>query len=332
MHTRTKTTPLLLGLGCGLVMPLTAQTFITSANWDSTNADLGQYASGQLSGTTQVSQSFQTPNGRNTGSVLAEASPGVLRAKADFALGGLILAEGLSPDPLGGRYRFLGGDARAAFTDTLTVLPTNPALMGTEGRVRFTIDVTGGMGTAHGFHSGAAFAHWFLGGYGAFISDPVRGEQIMPFPDLPFSGSLHYDLVNGQSGVHHFLNSSGHVETTQYSANTDGNFITFDLPVYFGSPFSIGLDLSVAAGMTIEPVAGRDDTYAGSAHAIADFGHTARLGIMAVLDGTDQILGPSAFTMTSESGFNYAAVPEPESVAWVTGSALLLLAWRFRRS
>jgi hypothetical protein len=332
MHTLTKTAPLLLGLGCGLVMPLTAQTFITSANWDSTNADLGQYASGQLSGTTRVSQSFQTPNGRNTGSVLAEASPGVLRAKADFSLGGLFPTEFLTTDPMGGPFRILGGQAQAAFTDTLTILPTNPTLMGSEGRVRFSIDVTGRMGTGHSFHSGTAVADWFIGGSGAFVSDPVRGEQIMPFFDLPSSGTLDYELVNGQSGAGNNLNRFGRVESYDYGANTDGSFITFDLPVYFGSPFDIGLELSVLADVKLDPFVGHDDTRLGSAYAIANFGNTARLGIMAVLDGTDQILGPSAFTMTSESGFNYAAVPEPESVAWVTGSALLLLAWRFRRS
>jgi hypothetical protein len=333
MYKLTKQTSLAIGVACGLMGPMEAQTFLTSANWDSTNAELGENSSGQLSGTTSASRSFQSANGRNSGNVRAEAAPGVLRASAGFSLGNLVLGEGLTSDPQGGAYRALSGDAWASFSDTMTVVPSNPALMGTEGRVRFSIDVTGRMQAGHGFHSGSAIATWFIGGTGAFVSDPVRGEQIMPFLDLPFSGKLDYDVVNGQIGVSHLLDSFGQVETTSYGANTDGRFITFDLPVYLGTPFTIGLDLSVVAGVTLEPVLGREDTLVGSAHALADFGNTARLVVTTVFDGSGLELEPSAFALNTDSGYQYAAVPEPNAVALMTGSALLVGAWwrRHRR-
>jgi hypothetical protein len=306
---------------------LRAQTFTGFVGWESRNAGFPSAAGDVLDLGGLAVTELQTSPARNWVTLRAEAAPGLLRSAVDVGLGGLLLGEALSPAADGGAARNVSGRAFAGFTDLLTVTPTVPGLALAEGKVRFRIELDGAMGTQVAWHSGTATASWVLEGSGAFAVDPVRGERYLPVRDFP--GLLDQDLFDGDAGSSAAVNEHGQVESGSWGNDNAGTSIVFDLPVFFGSQFEIGLGLRTEAAVRLLPRPAMDDTASGSAYAFADYGNTARLSVEGVFDGTGSPLGTGDFLFTSASGYGYgmAVVPEPGEWPLIIAALLPLTRW-----
>ncbi len=305
------------------------QTLSGSLSWNSENALLTTPSGAEFRlGPGVLSRTEGTAPARNRIALEAEAAPGVLRSKVGVELGGLLPLEAISPAPGGGPYRAASGTAFARFADTLTVQPSNPGLVGKAGQVRFQVVVDGLLGARVGWHTAEASSWWFLHGSDAFVADPVNGDQYLPTFDVTHSGLVSYGEVYGSAYAYAFPG----VGAGSDFANDLGNTFTFDLPVYFGVPFTIGLGLETGASVQLSPWPGHDDTTTGWADASAAFEHTAHLGVAGVLDGTGALLGAAEYTLQSDSGYGYpaAAVPEPSAWAWMP-AVLGPVAWWLRR-
>jgi hypothetical protein len=106
--------------------------------------------------------------------------------------------------------------------------------------------------------------------------------------------------------------------------------LEFSIPFTFGTPFGIGAYMTSTAKTGFGGGNHRSGTPVSILH---DATNTAEWGgTVAVLDNTNTALAPGAYTMTSESGTDYAqAIPEPSTGELLAFSALSLLQLRRRR-
>lgn len=313
-----------------------AATFHTSVSYSgevdwSTNDYTFPLATDEDTSSSAAESALNPTSSLNTIDVYARSSPGKLRARVDLALGGWDGPIVITPDPDGGIGRGLDGAASASFEDSVTV--NAPGLMNQSGLVSFTMVVSGNLATSLGRALGGSYATWFVGGSGAFTSDPVNGAQILPSFEDQYSGEVPYEEVSGNSNYNVVPNGTESPERTSYGSNAGGSTVLFELPIYFGQPFTFGLTLDVTAGLSMSPdgigYPGSDTRLAGGI-AYGDYGNTAEIFITGVADSMGTPLDSDAYSLVSDSGFTYA-IPEPGVFALLGLGGLLGFALRRRQ-
>jgi hypothetical protein len=299
-------------------------------DWSASPAETGPLSFSNSSGTSS-SSAYQPTVFRNTINVFAEASPGKLRSRSNLGLGSLQNLEIITTDPDGGPIRSMEGRASASMEDVMTVHAAGKD--GEIGFVRFRIVVSGTLSTSLSGALGQGYATWFLGAAGAFVSDPVYGNQLMPDFDTQGDAQIDYDQVNGSRNLFVIGNNSFIPDVISYGHNTTGATVEFNLPIYFGQAFSFGLKLDVSSGISMNPDTlglPLSDTRVASGHGYSSFGNTADLYVLDILDENGDSLDPLATTLDSGSGHMYV-IPEP-STALCLGAAVLACLVRRKRA
>jgi hypothetical protein len=253
----------------------------------------------------------------NSTSGSASARLGILRAQSGTTVSSQPpLSTG--PNPMPNLMR-LSTFSTARFQDTITVMPLASSLVGTQGFMTASINIDGSLqasavnakSSGLGFEPSVAYADWrlqiqvcntFLGNVNSTASGFFGAEGV------DYSGAVTFGTQLGEDAV-----------------------VTFSAPIVVGSPTVLQVTFSATTTVNLSSAVVQPLTSGftlGSADSI--YMNTAAWnGIQSARSGSTFV----PFSVSSESGINYAQpVPEPRvAVLFLVG--LAVLGWRrLRRS
>jgi hypothetical protein len=222
----------------------------------------GSLVNGTVFSTTSYANAAQNVSGSAHGTT----GFGLIKLYADYA------APNTAAFPA---FRATGG-----WNDSITIVPSNPALNGTAGSFTATLHLDGQLQALAGFNSSAGFQ---ITGY--------KNGNVLP-------GTWIY-TYSGQGQIGFPYNQA---------VNTD---VTFAVPFTFGQPFTFGFyGLAWARTASAASVPGLNTGF-------ADFDHTVTWqGITNVTSGSN----PAAYSLTSATGLDWSSpvtVPEPASTTFL---------------
>ncbi len=254
----------------------------TSSVAGSPNAYSDEYYTGsspQAAGASAYGTYFPGVLASGTALASASAGPGVLRASASASqLGGW-------NDGYNGAY----ATAHAEYVDDITVMPANPALLGTPGTFTASMTVSG------------SFSAQFSGGINSYWSN--NDEVGFPMAGYGFGVSVNSAGVFASGDG---VSLSGYVSGSE--TRLTGETCTFVVPFTFGTPFTLGAALSVYGGAVTDG-SSEELSFAGGQSL---FGNSAIWqGITSIVGGGQEI-GLAGASVGAESGADYAhSVPAP---------------------
>ncbi len=298
------------GLGVTAVWCLVAASAANAQS--SVSVDLAAYTLGEpaynqvfsvtdpISAAQQVSMlSAQTGNHAHA---FGAASFGHLRATAS----------GYQYSETGGYYRGTLGSANVGFSETSTLTPSNPALLGTAGTITATMLINGtGVGGLTGQDSN---------GDGPYFSH--NNEAYFTGASWSVSGTGSAQGGGGDGTVF-----AGGLGPQGESRTWIGAPVTITIPFVFGQAFEWGVAFSVTGGYSDAYIANFDVAWG-----TADFGNSATWGgISTVSVNGGPVLGTGDYTLASASGTDYRdAIPAPGTAA-IAGLVGLFATGRRRR-
>jgi len=180
--------------------------------------------------------------------------------------------------------------ARARSLDVLTIMPSDVSLLGTTGTLVLGFDVDGTF-SVNPINPG--------GPYDAFAS-----------ASLAFNALVSSNGSSAAFDYSFFCRTDGGPSCTPVLTQNAASFV-------FGAPFVLQVEATANGSVGL-----------GEAFASSDYANTIRwAGFDSILDAQGQPI--SGFSVLSDSGFDYAAVPEPATAALVM-MGMLTLATRRR--
>ncbi|MBI3349461.1 MAG: PEP-CTERM sorting domain-containing protein [Burkholderiales bacterium] len=282
---------------------------VLNTNFDSKSCSPAMTTWGGASSACALSDSAHG-SGSNL-SASAMATPGVLRAKVDA-----YIDSAYPGNQLAGLNTAANGAIRASQQDTLTL--TAPGLNGTTGTL------VGG---------------YFLHGSATAAISGMQGVNTSgndSFANFSFGGELKLGSAKASFGGQ----GAADITLSHPTPSVLPGYVQLTTSFTFGSPLplssSVAMDWSSDARRVVlysgtPPFLVPVNTFDSTANIEGKFGDTIYwAGIVSV---TDSVGNAVAFTLTSESGFDYghaAAVPEPSRVVLMFTGIAVLLGWRRR--
>jgi hypothetical protein len=217
-----------------------------------------------------------------------------------------LASNGTAGGPADSQGELLGsGDGVAEWTDQFTIIPANHALASSMGTLTFSLPFSGsGMADAGGVTNttNLTFAQYTVSvDAGVCASGPCNFSKQGSWADRrPIGGGL------------------------EFTGDPVAGFSQISVPFQFSVPAPLHVKLTVETQAVV-------GTEAVTATASADFAHTLTWG------GFDQVKDSqgnvvTAYTVTSDSGLNYAApVPEPSTAALLAAGLGCVSALRRQR-
>lgn len=184
-----------------------------------------------------------------------------------------------------------GANSTAYFQDSITLIPSNPALMGTTGYFTASMHLSGSVSaffnvsTTNGY-----WYHWNETGY------PSAGGSLI----------LQVGSASNGTGASTSLSGSG----SQSGGASVSETVALSVPFIYGTPLIITARLQVDAGAFSREGGFWDISTAGGS---ANFGNSATWqGISDVIDQTGPVaLGSVSFQSESGTDYSVAIIPEP---------------------